>query len=423
MIARRVRGVHLRFDGKRQLPWGLFIDVTINGKRYAPTKFFATEAEAERCYPAAAEEVARLRIEAANEAQLRKALVTELPTAPKGTVLFETLATRWLEEEIRPPRRTAATYRNYKGLLDRHLLPIMRTWPVTDDVMSKKRLKDVLRDQLYDKGLSLSMRVACQRCLSAFFSWALTELPPKQLQVNFAYKLGSQLRNDDEIAIQLRQEPNPMTRAQVEAFLAWQQEHQPQLWELFVWLADEGSRIGEACALKWSNIDGDKAHIVEAFSSSERWMERRRGKEDGLGEKDTKTHRTNQYIDLTDRVVEMLPKLKARTLEEWMKRGRYGKEPQHVFVNSKGRARRPDKTVYAAFRQACDDLNLRGQTGKKFTIHCLRDTFATLAILEKRLALGWVALMLGHATEETLKKHYFRWVRLVEANPLAGIKR
>ena len=85
-----------------------------------------------------------------------------------------------------------------------------------------------------------------------------------------------------------------------------------------------------------------------------------------------------------------------------MKRGRPGKEKRHVFLNTKGEPRRPDEIVYRSFREGCDALKLVGQTGKRFTVHCLRDTFATLAILEGK-ALGWVSMMVE--------------------NPLAGAKK
>jgi len=428
--APRVPGITLRFDPKRAttgLGWGVFVDIRLNGKRHSPSKFFATEEAAEQAYASAVTTVAELRADAAREAALDTALaIPPLPRAPKGTLLFETLALRWLEEACKPPQKTAATYMNYKGLLQRHLLPIMRTWPVSDEVLSKKRLKDVLKIDLHAKRVSLSTRVACQRCLSALFTWALSELPPKQLQINPALKLGSRLlRQADEIDVRLRQEPNPMTRVQVEAFLAWQRTERPELYEFFLWLADEGSRVGEVSALQWAHVDlaRGKAHILKSFSAAQRKFERQQGDEDGCGEKDTKTHRSDQYVDLSDRVVETLTALKSANLERWMQRGRYGKQATHVFLNGDLQPRRPDKSVYKAFRGACHALDLKGQTGKPFTIHCLRDTFATLAILEGKLDLGWVAMMLGHATEETLKAHYYKWVRLVADNPLAGVKR
>jgi len=428
-VSARVPGITLRYDAKRAatgLGWGVFVDVRLNGKRHAPSKFFATEAEAEEAYASSVVTVTELRAEAAQQARLTKALnVPALPRAPKGAVLFETLALDWLEKAVKPPRKTASTYRGYKGLLERHLFPIMRSWPVNAATMSPDQVTEVLRDHLHKKGLSLSTRIACQRCLGAFFTWVKKRLPHLLPYGNPAEKLSSDIRQDAEMGIRLRKEANPMTRQQVEAFLTWVKEHAPEVWEVFVWLTDEGSRVGEACALKWANLDLErgKAHINDAFSYAHRWLERQQGNEDGLGEKDTKTHRADQYIDLSDRVVEALTTLKSRNLEAWMARGRPGKAPQHVFLNRDLHPRRPDRTLYAVFRAANKALGLVGQTGKPFTIHCLRSTFATLAILEGKLDLRWVAMMLGHSTEETLMAHYFKYVRLVEANPLAGVKR
>lgn len=420
-MSARVVGVTIRCEPKRPLPWGLYIDARIGGERVSGTRFFATEAEAEAHYPAVAAEVARRRDEAKQQALLKQALgVPALPVAPRGSVLFEPMALRWLEEHVRE-MCTAATYRGYHRLLHNHLLPIMRTWPVSDETMSPMRITEVLKVQLYEKSVPLPTRLACHATLSAFFSWARTKLPPKHLTSNPAEQIAKYIRNKAEKHVQLIQAPNPMTRAQAEAFLSWQQEHAPAFYPWFLWLIDEGSRIGEVSALKWAHIDlaRGKAHVVEAYSSSQRWMERRTGEDSGRrrGEKDTKTHRSNQYIDLSPRVVDALVAQKTANLEAWMARGRYGKEPEHVFLNRALQPRRPDKVIYTSFRKACVALDLKGQTGKPFTIHCLRDTFATLSILEGK-PLGWVSMQLGHADQKTTEKHYFKWLRLVEENVL-----
>jgi integrase len=114
--------------------------------------------------------------------------------------------------------------------------------------------------------------------------------------------------------------------------------------------------------------------------------------------------------------------LKTANLERWMARGRFGKEPEHVFLTNRLMPRRPSPILYRVFREACHALQLVGQTGEPFTIHCLRDTFATLAILSGK-HIGWVSMMLGHASEDTTRTHYYRWVRMVEDNPLASTQR
>ncbi len=32
-------------------------------------------------------------------------------------------------------------------------------------------------------------------------------------------------------------------------------------------------------------------------------------------------------------------------------------------------------------------------------------------------------MMLGHEEEETTRKHYYKWVRMMDENPLAGAKK
>lgn len=414
-----MKGVTLRHEPKRSQPYGVWVEAIIAGKERRGRKGFNTLDAARIGYNAVCDEIGKLRAHAEEDEQRRKALaVPELPAAPKGTTLFEPLAKRWLEEHVKAMCE-AATYRGYDGNLRRHLLPIMRTWPVTDAVMTPQRLKDVLKNQLFAKGLGLPTRRACQRCLSAFFGWALGELPPGQLVRNPLKEQALYIRQESEKHVKLHKPANPMTPAQADAFLVWIKEHYPGLYEYFLWLIDEGPRISEVTPVRWTQLDLDRgqAHVLHSFSYSERQRELQRGNERGLGEKDTKTHRENQYIDLSERVVMALKTLKPANLERWLARGRRGKEPEHVFLNERLRPRRPDKIVYRAFHEACEALKLVGQTGERFTPHCLRDTFATLAILDGK-PVGWVSMMLGHADETMVRKTYYKWIRLMEENPL-----
>ena len=67
-----------------------------------------------------------------------------------------------------------------------------------------------------------------------------------------------------------------------------------------------------------------------------------------------------------------------------------------------------------AFRASCDTL--RDADGREFDQGDLRDTFATLAILEDK-PLGWIAEQMGD-DEETVKEHYYKWIRLTSDSPL-----
>ena len=193
----------------------------------------------------------------ADEATYRALLApAALPPAPRGTILFESLARNWLQLNVRSLE--ASTYRGYKGMLDRVLLPTMRAWPVTDEAMSRKRLHDFLGKDLHTKGVSLSTRVAALRCLSALFAWALVFGDTKHLTFNPALQLGRHLRQPGEQRHQ-KAPPNPMTREQATAVLAWIKDERRAFWEWFLFLLETGARQGEVSALKWEHLDLDIA--------------------------------------------------------------------------------------------------------------------------------------------------------------------
>jgi integrase len=425
-----VPGIRQKYFPERaatgQLSWAVLTDVQILGERFSPSSFWETEAEADIAFDTAVGVLAKVRA----EAKLRKAAgekcQTPLPAAPKNTELFETMALRWLEQTIKPPRKKASTYYSYRTVLRNHLLPIMRTWPVTDDVMTVQRLTEVLGPTLHAKGLGIQHRLGVQRVLSVFFGWALKQLPAKVLSRNPVTRLGLDLRQDDEFAIDLDKEPNPMTRVQLEAFLAWQKEHQdPTLYRLFLWLAYHGSRLGEALALQWDRLDFDReqGHVLETYSGAQRWIEIQSEKtsahkgQEGRGLQPTKTRQAKQFINLHPLVCAELAAQKAENLQAWMKRGAHGTKPTFCFLNATNSdPLRPSARIYDAFRDGCTALGLVGDTGRPFTIHALRATFITLAILDGQ-PIGWVARMVGHKGETTITKHYYRWIQLAGDNP------
>ena len=418
-----VPGVRLQYHADRPSPYGVWIEARIGTKgspfyrKIRGARFNATEPDGKRAFNAAVTEVANIRAEIdVEEGKLRAVEeVANLPPAPRGVTLFATLARDWMEQHVRT--KDAGTYRNYLWALDCHLLPVMKAWPVSSEHITAKRLKDLLGATFQSQGVSLSTRRACCRCLSALFGWALSESVP-HLTFNPAAGLGRHLKQANEQPHK-RKPPNPMTTTQAAALPAWIQEHARSVWEWFFFLFETGVRQGEASAVKWEHLhlDEGKAHIVDNFSASQRWLERKRGDLDGTGEKDTKTHRTDQWIDLSPLLVTALRDLQAEQRREAFRCGR--KLPKHVFVNSQGRPQRPDSIVRKVFREGCTKLELVGQTGRSFTMHDIRDTFATLAILHG-VSVGWVSMMLGHEDEDTTRTYYYKWIRLIDNNPLAA---
>src|SRR5207253_9931552 len=103
-IIERVRGVRLEHDDTRPSPWGVWVEVRM-GTKGSPyykairrKRAFANESDARIAYQAACEEIAQQRTQIDDDEQRHRDLATSaLPVAPRGTVLFETLANEWLE--------------------------------------------------------------------------------------------------------------------------------------------------------------------------------------------------------------------------------------------------------------------------------------------------------------------------------------
>jgi integrase len=85
-----------------------------------------------------------------------------------------------------------------------------------------------------------------------------------------------------------------------------------------------------------------------------------------------------------------------------------------VWHTRNGDPRRPDGKAGEVFGEGCDALKLKGERGKPFTIHDLRDTFATTHIILEPDSTGWVSQMLGHEQETTTKERYYRWIEIAK---------
>jgi integrase len=422
-------GVNLRLDhtkaAKGHAAYGVFVATTIGAKFHEGARFFRDLADAERQFAAVSRELATLR----EDEQQRQAIrdqMPPLPPAPKGTILFETFAQSWLKLYV-TPHLSAASRRSYASLLDTHLLPIMRAWPMDEQTMTQERILDYVLTPLARQGLSLAQRRHLRACLSSAFTWACTR-SEYAMKVNPAKGIGLLIPTEAERRRRpAKHEPNPMTPEQAAAYLAWFHTHARRWWEFVLFLHDTGVRVGEASALKWDRLTlaARQAWIVDAFSASERTRcleageDPTRARDDGSwpGEKDTKTHRADQYIELTEDLTIALEDLQATQRAYSFKAGH--RQPVHCFTTNRGTPRRPDGDLQRCHDAACDDLDLRGEKGQAFTIHNLRDTFATTHIL-KGTDIGWVSRNLGHADEQTTRRYYYRWMRLAEGGNVAA---
>src|SRR5205823_6263044 len=94
---------------------------------------------------------------------------------------------------------------------------------------------------------------------------------------------------------------------------------------VYLWLlAATGCRRGEACALRWSDVDLDRCELR---------IRRAIAMADGVPyEKDTKTHQSRR-IALDDGTVGVLRDHRRRLLEHWLALGAHPAADAHLFAD------------------------------------------------------------------------------------------
>ena len=156
-----------------------------------------------------------------------------------------------------------------------------------------------------------------------------------------------------------------------------------------------GLRIGELCALKWSDFD-----FTEKIFDVRRTLQRIQKKTSDIGEKsaktqivegDTKTKNGKRVIPITDVMYHKLMQHRSRQNFEKLRLGRGYADCGYVFANEFGYAVEPSylRDVYERI------LKSAGVSHYKF--HTIRHTFATRAI-ENGAPVKIVSEILGHSS-------------------------
>ncbi|MEE0675777.1 MAG: site-specific integrase [Ruminococcus sp.] len=156
-----------------------------------------------------------------------------------------------------------------------------------------------------------------------------------------------------------------------------------------------GLRIGEICALKWSDFD-----FAEKIFDVRRTLQRIQKKTSDIGEKsaktqivegDTKTKNGKRVIPITDVMYHKLMQHRSRQNFEKLRLGKGYADHGYVFANEFGYAVEPSylRDVYERI------LKSAGVSHYKF--HTIRHTFATRAI-ENGAPVKIVSEILGHSS-------------------------
>jgi len=288
--------------------------------------------------------------------------------ARQGTL--EEWMTYWMENELLGSVK-ASSYQTYLNQMNRHLLPVLGRYPLSQ--LTPGRINDFV-EGLRANGLAGNTIRGVFRLLSAAMRFAFEE---GIIQKNPCRKIRVQCEESTEQRVLNRKEQEEIRAA------ASNENDLPALLSLYT-----GMRLGEVCALKWSDIDWDRRTITVRRTVQR--VARMRKTESGktilmIGTpKSARSHR-----------VLPVPAFLLGHLRALLKKGRTS---EYIF-GSESRAAEP-RTVQRRFHRLTKQLGLAD-----VHFHTLRHSFAT-RLLELGVDIKTVSALLGHGSARTTLDFY-----------------
>ena len=277
---------------------------------------------------------------------------------PKGGLLFKEFAEQWLEERKAHLKRSS--YYDYKGILDLYLIP----------TFGKKRLGKVTEADIENLIKDLNDRLSNKRInnilvpLKTLFKTAYRR---KIITVNPIDGIGMLRTEKTEI--------KPLSMEEVRLFLENVDSNFKDYFEVAFFT---GMRPSEQIALKWDNIDFNRAkiNVVDARVMGE--------------ESSPKTVASRRAIDMLPPVKEALERQSEKTFLG----------SPYVFVSKEGSIVDINNLRKRTWYPALKEAGLRRRT-----MYEARHTFATL-MLSTGENPNWISRMMGHTSVEMLFKKY-----------------
>jgi integrase len=277
---------------------------------------------------------------------------------------FEEYATTWMTLNV-PATCKPSTEKDYRSILDNHVLPAFGKKPVTE--IKRMMIKKFLMKKI-KSGYAASTVSHMKSCIGGALNVAVDD---GVLMANPAHRLGKISKKRD-----VQSDIKPYSRDELASLLDSFQTHFPVHYPQALTLARTGMRLGEALALQWDDIDfeGRSITIQRTFS---------RGKI-GLP-KNGKRRR----IDMSKQLTQVLKDTKHQRKIETINNG-WGKVPEWVFVSNTGTALDINHWRKRVFYKAIEKAELR-----KIRVHDIRHTYASL-LIQAGESLAYVRDQLGH---------------------------
>ena len=167
-------------------------------------------------------------------------------------------------------------------------------------------------------------------------------------------------------------------------WLKWLKEHRnnPVYWRLASFMLLTGSRVGEACGMKWEAVDFEQglARVVRQI----RWDHKTKRP---CLEENTKTSSSARLLLLSDELMFLLKEMKEEN-----------KECEFLFTDKKGEFLKYN-AVQSAFNAGFMALKLPWRS-----THILRHSYATMALIATR-DISSVQASLGHTSSRMTEKY------------------
>lgn len=277
----------------------------------------------------------------------------------------------WMEDELLGSVKESS-WQTYRNLLRRHLLPRLGGYALTQLTL---RIIHGFVEELESSGLAENTIRGVYRLLSSAMRYALDE---GVIRKNPCRRIHIQHRERGEQRVLSRPEHEKLRQA------ADGIRDLPTLFSLYT-----GMRLGEICALKWTDIDWAQSTITVR-----RTVQRIAGKEvENNGHRTMlmigtpKSHRSSRVIPVPELILALL-------------RARLQSCCGAEYVFGKASTAADPRTIQRCFSRLAKKLGLSGAH-----FHTLRHTFAT-RLLELGVDVKTVSALLGHSSARTTLDFY-----------------
>lgn len=277
---------------------------------------------------------------------------------------FGEYAKSWIAVTV-PAMCKESTLRDYRGMLDKHILSVFGHHPVNR--INRLMVKNFLMEKS-NAGYAASTVTHIKNAIGGILNLAVDD---ETLMVNPAHRLGKVIRSKS-----LRLAVDPLNRDELAVLLAAFKEHFPYHYPMALTLARTGMRLGEAIGLQWGDIDfhGRFINIQRAISRSE------------VG---TPKNGKPRRVDMSNQLAATLKELKKQRMVETLKNGWQG-VPEWVFISSDGTHLDGSHWRGRIFNKALQKAELR-----RVNVHSLRHAYASL-LIQAGESLAYIRDQLGH---------------------------